>query len=104
MALVWLHVNHKTSKYINNRIERFYGDRMEEYQKVAEHILDAISHGHFTIGGIIEDAKECYGDAHEMVNLVLGMLVERGVLKVNPTGVDLGQEALPVSWWSVYPV
>lgn len=77
---------------------------MEEYQKVAEHIFDAINHGHFTMGGIIEDARECYGDAREMVSLVIGMLVERGVLKVMPSGVDLGQEALPVSWWSVYPV
>jgi hypothetical protein len=77
---------------------------MEEYKKVADHIFEAINHGHFTIGGIIGDAKECYGDAHEMVNLVLGMLVERGVLKVMPTGVDFEQEALPVSWWSVYPV
>ena len=77
---------------------------MKEYQAVTEHIFDAINHGHFTVGGIIEDAREYYGDAREMVGLVLGMLVERGILKVNPTGVDFGQEALPVSWWSVYQV
>lgn len=75
---------------------------MEEYKKVAEHILDAMRHGHFTIGGIVQDAQECYGDTMEMVNLVLGMLVERGVVKVMPTGVDRDTEALPMTWWSVY--
>lgn len=75
---------------------------MEEYHKVAEHILDAIGHGHFTIGGILNDARECYGDTVEMVTMVLGMLVERGVLKVMPTGIDRDKEALPMTWWSVY--
>jgi hypothetical protein len=94
----------KTSKYITHLHLPPCGDIMKEYQAVAEHIFDAINHGHFTIGGIIEDAREYYGDAREMVNLVLGMMVERGMLKVNPTGIDFGQEALPVSWWSVYPL
>ncbi len=77
---------------------------MKEYQEVAEHIFDAINHGHFTVGGIIDDARDHYGDAREMVNLVLGMMVERGVLKMDPAEADIGRETLPVSWWSVYPV
>ena len=94
----------KMSKYITHLHLLPCGDSMKEYQAVAEHIFDAINHGHFTVGGIIEDAREYYGDAREMVNMVLGMMVEKGILKVMPTGIDFGQEALPVSWWSVYPV
>ena len=75
---------------------------MEEYQKVAEHILDAIHHGHFTIGGVVEDAKECYGDTKEMVHIVLGILIERGVIKVMPNDIEWDCKALPVVWWSVY--
>jgi len=74
---------------------------MEAYQIVSEHILDAIRRGNFTVGGIIEDTQKCYGDTVEMVNLVLGMLVERGVISVMPTGVDRDIDPLPVAWWSV---
>jgi hypothetical protein len=77
---------------------------MEEYRKVAEHILEAMHHGNFTIGGIIENAREYYGDTREMVNLVLGMLVERGIVRVTPTGIDRENEPLPMAWWSVYLV
>jgi hypothetical protein len=74
---------------------------MELYHTVARHILSAIRHGNLTIGGIIEYTEECYGDTCETVNLVLGMLVERGVIKVSPTGIDRHSEPLPVAWWSV---
>ncbi len=79
----------------------FSGDSMDLYKTVAEHILDAIGRGNFTIGGIVETTRECYGDSVEMVNLVLGMMVERGILTVMPTGVDRDIEPLPVAWWSV---
>jgi hypothetical protein len=74
---------------------------MEAYQIVAQHILAAIHNGNYTIGGIIEHSRKGYGDTVEMVNLVLGMLVERGVIKVMPTGTDRDIEPLPMAWWSV---
>lgn len=74
---------------------------MEIYHTVARHIVSAIRHGNLTIGGIMEYTGERYGDTREMVNLVLGMLVERGVLRVTPTGIDRHTEPLPVAWWSV---
>lgn len=74
---------------------------MDVYTTVAEHIFEAIRRGNFTIGGIVENTLQCYGDSVEMVNLVLGMMVERGVITVMPTGIDRDIEPLPVAWWSV---
>lgn len=76
---------------------------MDRYTTVAEHILEAMRRGNYTVGGIVETTMQCYGHSVEMVNLVLGMLVERGVVTVMPTGIDRDIEPLPVSWWSVIP-
>jgi hypothetical protein len=74
---------------------------MDRYTIVGEHIMEAIRRGNFTIGGIVENTRQYYGDSIEMVNLVLGMLIERGIITVMPTGVDRDMEPLPVAWWSV---